>query len=231
VDTALDEGQMKIGRKLATKLLNATKFVLGFGEPPAGATPTEAIDLAMLARLDAVINDATVAFDGFDYARALDGIEQFFWWFCDDYVELVKGRAYNGHGPEAMASALAALRGALHAIHRLFAPFLPFVTDEVWSWWQQGSVHAQQWPAAGAEGEAAMLEPVSEVLAAIRRTKTEAKASQKAAVSLAVVHGPTEVLALVRSAAEDLGDAGSVAEFQWVEADELSCAVTLAPTD
>jgi valyl-tRNA synthetase len=231
VDTALDEGQMKIGRKLATKLLNATKFVLGFGEPPAGATPTEAIDVAMLARLDAVITDATVAFDGFDYARALEGIEQFFWWFCDDYVELVKGRAYNGHGPQAMASALAALRASLHAIHRLFAPFLPFVTDEVWSWWQQGSVHAQQWPTAGADGDAAMLEPVSEVLAAIRRTKTEAKASQKAAVSLAVVHGPTEVLARVRSAAEDLGDAGSVAEFQWVEADELSCVATLAPTE
>jgi valyl-tRNA synthetase len=231
VDTALDEGQMKVGRKLATKLLNATKFVLGFGEPPVGATPTEAIDLAMLARLDTVINDATVAFEGFDYARALEGIEQFFWWFCDDYVELVKGRAYNGHGPQATASALAALRAALHSIHRLFAPFLPFVTDEVWNWWQQGSVHAQQWPTAGTEGDAAMLEPVSDVLAAIRRAKTEAKASQKAGVSRAVVHGPAGVLAQVRSAENDLGDAGSVAEFHWVEADDLSCAVTLAPAD
>ncbi len=231
VDTALDEGQMKTGRKLATKLLNATKFVLTFGEPPAGATPTEAIDLAMLARLDRVVADATTAFDGFDYARALELVEAYFWWFCDDYVELVKGRAYNGHGEAARDSALAALRTALHAIHRLFAPFLPFVTDEVWSWWRQGSVHAQSWPAGGAGGDDAMLDPVSEVLAGVRRAKTEAKASQKAAVSLAVFSAPADVLAAVRAAQGDLCDAGSIAEVQWVEADELSVAVTLAPAD
>ena len=180
VDTAFDEGQMKIGRKLATKLLNATKFVLSFGEPPAGARPTVAIDLAMLARLDAVVADATAAFEGYDYARALERIEQFFWWFCDDYVELVKGRAYNGQGEAARDSALAALRIALHSVHRLFAPFLPFVTDEVWNWWQQGSVHRQQWPtAAGISADDRLLDPVCEVLAAVRRAKTEAKASQK----------------------------------------------------
>jgi len=231
VDTAFDEGQMKIGRKLATKLLNATKFVLSFGEPPAGAVPTEAIDLAMLARLDGVIADATTAFDGFDYARALELVEGFFWWFCDDYVELVKGRAYNGHGAAGRDSALAALRTALHAVHRLFAPFLPFVTDEVWSWWQTGSVHARPWPTAGAGGDAAMLEPVGEVLAAIRRAKTEAKASQKAAVSVAVVSAPADVLAMVQAAQVDLCDAGSVAELQWVEAEALATAVTLAPVE
>jgi valyl-tRNA synthetase len=231
VDTALDEGQMKIGRKLATKLLNATKFVLSFGEPASGATPTEAIDLAMLARLDSVVADATAAFDGFDYARALELVEQFFWWFCDDYVELVKSRAYAVHGEAGQASALTALRTALHTVHRLFAPFLPFVTDEVWSWWQPGSVHAQSWPTAGADRDASMLEPVSEVLAAIRRAKTEAKASQKAAVAVAVVSGPTEVLASVQAAQVDLSDAGSVADLQWATADTLSVAVTLAPVE
>ena len=231
VDTALDEGQMKIGRKLATKLLNATKFVLSFGEPAPGATATEAIDLAMLARLDGVVADATIAFDGFDYARALELVEQFFWWFCDDYVELVKGRAYAVHGEAGQASALAALRAALHTVHRLFAPFLPFVTDEVWSWWQSGSVHAQSWPTAGTDRDASMLEPVSEVLAAIRRAKTEAKASQKAAVSVAVVSGPSDTLALVQAAQVDLSDAGSVAELQWITADDLSVAVTLAPVE
>ena len=231
VDTALDEGQMKIGRKLATKLLNATKFVLSFGEPPAGAAPTEAIDVAMLARLDQVVADATVAFEGFDYARALELVEDFFWWFCDDYVELVKGRAYSGHGEAARDSALAALRTALHSVHRLFAPFLPFVTDEVWSWWQPGSVHAQSWPAAGSGGDATMLQPVGDVLAAIRRAKTEAKASQKAGVSLAVVCGPAAVLPLVRAAESDLRDAGSIAEVEWAEADELSVTVTLAPAE
>ena len=231
VDTALDEGQMKIGRKLATKLLNATKFVLSFGEPAPGAAATEAIDLAMLARLDGVVADATTSFDGFDYARALELVEQFFWWFCDDYVELVKGRAYAVHGEAGHASALAALRSALHTVHRLFAPFLPFVTDEVWSWWQPGSVHSQSWPTAGPDADASMLEPVSEVLAAIRRAKTEAKASQKAAVSLAVVSGPAESLALVQAAQSDLADAGSVIDMQWVHADALSVAVTLAPVE
>ena len=231
VDTALDEGQMKIGRKLATKLLNATKFVLSFGEPTETATPTEAIDLAMLARLEGVIADATTAFDGFDYARALELVEGFFWWFCDDYVELVMGRAYDTHGPAARDSAQSALRTALHAIHRLFAPFLPFVTDEVWSWWQQGSVHSQSWPVAGTRSDDSMLAPVGDVLAAIRRAKTEAKASQKAAVSVAVVSGPAEVLTAVRAAEVDLRDAGSIIEMQWVEAAELAVAVTLAPVE
>jgi valyl-tRNA synthetase len=102
----------------------------------------------MLARLAEVITDSTLAFHDLDYARALERTEEFFWWFCDDYVELVKGRAYGTQGDNAAHSARAALRQALEIIHRLFAPFLPFVTDEVWSWWQPGSVHAMPWPTA-----------------------------------------------------------------------------------
>jgi valyl-tRNA synthetase len=234
VDTAFDEGQMKIGRKLATKLLNASKFVLGFGEPAAGAAATAPIDRAMLARLDGVIAEATTAFDGFDYARALEAIEQFFWWFCDDYVELVKGRAYGVHGAEAAGSALAALRTALHAIHRLFAPFLPFVTDEVWSWWQEGSVHSHAWPTAGQHGSDALLAPVCDTIAAVRRAKTEAKTSQKAAVERLVVHGTAAALDAVRSAVTDISDAGSVAVVDYVEtstdpAETVTCEVILAP--
>ncbi|MEI8238402.1 MAG: valine--tRNA ligase [Actinomycetota bacterium] len=229
VDTAFDEAQMKVGRKLATKLLNATKFVLGFGEPASNAQATEPIDLAMLARLDGVVAEATTAFDGFDYARALEVVEQFFWWFCDDYVELVKGRAYNGHGPEAAASAQAALRQALHGVHRLFAPFLPFVTDEVWSWWQDGSVHTQPWPTPSGAGDADMLDPVGEVLAAVRRAKTEAKITQKAAVSLVAVTASADAVAAIQSAAGDLCDAGSVQELRCEVGEPFSCAVTLAP--
>ena len=232
VDTAFDEGQMKIGRKLATKLLNATKFVLGFGEPPAGAAPTEAIDLAMLAKLDVVIGEATTAFAGFDYARALEVTEDYFWWFCDDYVELVKGRAYGTHGATGAASAQAALRDALQVIHRLFAPFIPFVTEEVWSWWQRGSVHAQPWPMPSAiTGDLTLLDPVCEVLAAVRRAKTEAKASQKAAVSLVVVDAPLVLLAAIRAAEVDLRDAGTVTEMQLRSADVFTCDITLAVTE
>ncbi len=117
-------------------------------------------------------------------------------------------------------------------IHRLFAPFIPFVTDEVWSWWQQGSVHSQPWPApAGGMGDSSMLDPVGEVLATIRRTKTEAKTSQKTQVSNLVVSGPAAATAMIEAAATDLCDAGSVASLLFEPAEALTYTVTLAPLD
>ena len=236
VDTAFDEGQMKIGRKLALKLLNVSKFVLGFGEPAEGAEPTVAIDRAMLARLGAVLDDATAAFDAFDYARALERTESFFWWFCDDYVELVKARAYGTQDETGAQSARVALRLALSALTRAFAPVLPFVTDEVWRWWQTGSVHAATWPTAAELGgvaasadAAAMIDPVSEVLAQVRRAKTEAKVSQRAAIESLVVRGPAAARTAVEAALADLRDAGSIERVVFEDADQLGCAVTLAP--
>ena len=248
VDTAFDEGQMKIGRKLSLKLLNVSKFVLGFGETADDAAVTEPIDQAMLRRLASVVDDATAAFLGFDYARALERTESFFWWFCDDYVELVKMRAYAtqsdatqseaahseaAHSEAGAQSARLALRQALSVITRSFAPFLPFVTDEVWRWWHDGSVHAQPWPTTTELASAAptdeMIDPVCGVLALVRRAKTEAKVSQRAAVERVVVHAPHDALAAVRAALPDVRDAGSVAEFDFVAAEQLSCDVTLAP--
>ncbi|MFT3851412.1 MAG: valine--tRNA ligase [Ilumatobacteraceae bacterium] len=232
VDTAFDEGQMKIGRKLANKLLNASKFVLAAGAAPDGATPTAAVDLAMLARLDEVVDEATRAFDEYDYARALERTEGFFWWFCDDYVELVKGRGYGSQGDAAAASARAGLRLALGTLHRLFAPFLPFVTEEVWSWWQAGSVHRAAWPApALLSGDAGLLEPVSAILSTIRRAKTDAKVSQRAAVERVDVGGPPAVLDALAAAESDLRDAGSVASFTTTAAEQLTCVVVLAMAD
>ena len=97
-DTALDEGVMKIGRRLAIKMLNASKFALGrFGDGPAPSLDAVhvALDVALLAQLARLIDAATAAHESFDYARALELTEGFFWSFCDDYVELVKTRAYG----------------------------------------------------------------------------------------------------------------------------------------
>ncbi|HNE37620.1 MAG TPA: valine--tRNA ligase, partial [Microthrixaceae bacterium] len=143
-DTAFDEAQMKVGRRLAIKLLNASRFALSFGEVPAGTPVTEALDRAMLAELADLVDDATTALEAFDYARALERTETFFWRFCDDYLELVKGRAYgedDGSGPAggggggtapsaATASARAALAEALSVLHRLLAPVLVYTCEE-----------------------------------------------------------------------------------------------------
>ena len=195
-DTAFDEGQMKIGRRLAIKILNASKFALGFGAAPADPTGrlaadpsavTDPLDRALLARLAEVVEQATAAQDALDYARALEIIEPFFWAFCDDYIELVKERAH-GNSPRGQAgadSARAALAIALEVQLRLFAPVVVFATEEVWSWWREGSVHTQPWPEAAplreaaAGQEAALLDTVAQAAIALRRIKSDAKVSQK----------------------------------------------------
>ena len=218
VDTALDPGQMKIGRKLAVKLLNASRFALGFGDQDLSAQMISApIDRALIARLAAVVAEAAAAFETYDYARALERTESFFWSFCDDYLELVKGRAYGNvtSSAEETASAQATLQLALSTMLRLFAPFLSFVTDEIWSWWRDGSVHTQPWPTAnelssGVGADDLVLTVAADTLGALRKAKTEAKVSIKAVVSSVVVHETTERAAALRLAAFDVADAGVV---------------------
>ena len=222
VDTAFSEDQMKVGRKLATKLLNVTKFVLGFGEANQTATPTEAVDIAMLARLASVVDEATAAFETYDYARALEKSESFFWWFCDDYVELVKTRAYSeGAGSD---SARAALQRALSTLQRLFAPHIPFATEEVWSWWQTGSIHRASWPTRAdllggtstVEATEDLLDAVCNVLAVIRRTKTEAKVSQRAEVEHVLVSATDTQVSLLQLGLVDLLNAGVAQKIEFV---------------
>ncbi len=236
IDTAFDIGQIKVGRRLAIKVLNASRFVLGIGATADLGTVSDPLDRAMLARLAEVVDDATAAFERYDHTRALERTEAFFWFFCDDYVELVKSRAYGEHGTEAAHSARAALAIALSTLLRLFAPMLPFVTEEVWSWWQEGSVHRTTWPVAAelrmvaGDADPALLTTVSEVIAAIRKAKSDAKVSMKTPASSVVVRGTAAVLEPVREVSRDLQAAGRVEQLDLLDAGTdapLTVAVTL----
>jgi len=226
-DTAYDEGQMKIGRRLAIKLLNASKFVLAQGVTEASvlgsgtdaSVVTNGLDRSLLAQLATVVERATAAFREYEYARALQLIESFFWTFTDDYVELVKDRAYGSRGAEAQASVHAALATTLDTVLRLFAPFIPFATEEVWSWWRTGSVHRASWPVTdgyaglAAEGDPEVLTVVGEALSGLRKSKSEAKVKQRTAVLSATVSAPAAQLEQLRAGLDDLKAAGNAADL------------------
>ena len=235
VDTTFSEDQMKVGRKLANKLLNVSKFVLSFGDvdmnASLAATVTDPVDRSMLAKVDAVIAEATVGFEGFDYARGLERTESFFWWFCDNYVELVKNRAYGSTDGDTN-SALRALREALSSIQRLLAPILPFATEEAWNWWNDSSIHAQAWPVAfGLDGDASSIDATIDALTLVRRAKSEAKVSQRAEVEAAMISAPASLHAALDAGRADLAAAGSIAEITVVDGETgaLTCDVTIAP--
>ena len=245
VDTVFDPGQLKVGRRLAIKILNASKFVLSLDGPAGPATSP--VDQSLLAALDEMAREASAALSSYDHTGALEAIERFFWMFCDDYLELVKARAYGDSGAggsgaggsgaggsgagDGGASARGTLRQALGVLLRLFAPFLPFVTEEAWSWWHDGSVHAAAWPsaevAAGADaGDPAVLATAAAVLGQVRKAKTAAKLSIRAEAARVVVRGPDE--AAVRASEPDLRAAGNIADFSFEHAPELGTEVTLA---
>ncbi|MFF1573850.1 valine--tRNA ligase [Leifsonia sp. NPDC058292] len=229
--------QIKIGRRLAIKILNAAKFILSFEAPATDdlSQVTSPLDQSMLQNLAAVVTEATSALDGYDHARALEVSETFFWTFCDDYLELVKERAYGERTPE-QTSAVVALRVALSAMLRLFAPVVPFATEESWSWFNEGSVHVAPWPTADAltgdwADNAAVLAIVGKALTSIRGAKTAAKASQKALVDYAVIAGPDSAVGAIRLAADDLRSVGKIGDLRFESADELAVTdILLAQT-
>ena len=231
-DTAFEEGQMKVGRRLAVKILNASRFVLG-QEPAADAHPTETLDRALLAHLADLVDDATAAFDKSDYARALELAETSFWSFTDDYLELVKNRTYGGRGGPAGESGRCTLEAALTAYLKLFAPFLPYVTEEVWSWWQQGSVHRSAWPdAAELRATAGDVDPQAAAVAAdtlreIRRIKSDAKVRLTIPITTATVTDTAERLAILEQVADDVADAGRCRELLTAVGSELSVTAEL----
>lgn len=199
VDAAFEEKQMKVGRRLAMKVLNASKFAFGMagsGEPVDldMSQVCRPIDQAMLASLANVVDTATESFEKYDHAHALEVAETSFWNFCDDYLELVKDRAYSdGAGTK---SAQVTLNVCVDTFLRLLAPFIPYATEEVWSWYRTGSVHHAQWPVseplreASQGADAELLDLAGQALAVLRGVKSAAKVSQRTSFKHAEIIAP-----------------------------------------
>ncbi len=228
VDTAFDTGQMKIGRKLAMKVLNVAKFILA-GESIEGPV-TEALDRGMLINLAVVAAEVTAELEQYQYAKALAKIEWFFWDFCDNYVEAAKSRRYGDFGAAAAASASTAMRTALSVMLRLLAPYLAFTAEEVWSWWQPGSIHRAPWPtrqevvAVSGEDEDAQKASVylSMALGAIRKAKTESQISVGTPVSSVRFVESAPAVAALRLVERDLKAAARTDVLVLAESDDTS---------
>ena len=228
-DAAFDIGQMKVGRRLAIKVLNAAKFVLSFELAGNKVEVTQAIDKAMLAALAEVVTGATKAFESYDHTKALELTESFFWNFTDDYLELVKERAYGQNtDPVGQASAVSALRIALLAITKLLAPFIPFATEEAWSWWQEGSVHRSVWPisddlsAFSGNQSAKLLTIASQALIGIRKAKSDEKLSMKAEITSLTIEASEQEIESLKHIESDLKSVGKIDEIKYKASESLA---------
>ena len=236
-DAMFDTNQMRVGRRLAIKILNASKFALGAAQPQGRITAE--VDRAMIRSLASLVSDATEGFEAYDYTRALQRTETFFWRFCDDYLELVKGRRYGEQDAAGAGSANAALTAALSVLLRLFAPFLPFVTEEVWSWWREGSIHKAPWPMrqeleslvadnsdATRQEDLAVYDLATDVLFDVRKQRSEAKQPLKVPITSVKIKAERASIDRMPKVEADLRSALRVQAFEVSEGEPREIVVT-----
>ena len=202
-DSAWDPKVLKDGRRLATKLLNAARLVYGY-EGDAGEV-TSPLDRALIGRLGATIARVTDRWDAWEHQNALGITETWFWSdLCDNYLELSKGRAYR-----ADPSAIATLRIAIDVVLRLFAPVVPFITEEIWQTIanERDSIHVAPWPVADklpAGEDDGCFDAAVEVLTQVRRAKSQAKVSMRFPVRHLRVSGSEAQLGLLKLVIDDV---------------------------
>jgi valyl-tRNA synthetase len=235
VDTAYDEQVFKVGKKLCTKLFNASKFALGRfeGIDPALLGPDKVVvetDRMMIAELRPVIERITASFEEFDYAQALSIAEDFFWRiFCDNYLELVKPRTYEEGLTDGRLSAAATLRLVHRVLLRLFAPFLPFICEEIWHWCYSGdsgmndSIHRSPWPRSSefesipAPRMEGLFDTTLAVIEAVRKAKAEANLSMKADVERIRVNAQGALREALALTLPDIKRMMNVKEVEWAD--------------
>jgi valyl-tRNA synthetase len=242
-DTAFDEKVLKVGKRLVTKLYNAGKFVLA-QEGPEAPIDVE-LDRAFVERLRELVARVTTAFEAFDYAHALQDTESFFWHdFTDTYLELVKHRARDDAG----GSAIAGLRLGLGVLLRLFAPILPYVTEEVWSWVFAGetghaSIHRAPWPTVTelatvtAPADPGCFDVAVACLAAINKAKSEAGVSPGRGLARLTLAANPETLRRLAAVQRDVLQSARVARHEMLPVAtlaestfEIRAAEYVAPT-
>ncbi len=151
-DLEYSEKDILAGKKLVTKLLNASNFVFMNMKDYDGKKPKklEKIDELFLNELNRVIYTTTSRFEEYDYSKAKFNAEEFFWEFCDNYLEIVKWRVYNGN-KQQKESAFYTLYQSLLTILKLISPIMPFITEQIYQEYfrkneKDKSIHISEWP-------------------------------------------------------------------------------------